>query len=127
MDTARTRRDDAPMAHTVIDDYLADVDAVARRTLEQLRRDILSVVPDAEQVISYQLPGFRVPGGVVAGFGVFAKHLSYFPHSGSTLAVLGPNRAGYRGTKSSLHFAYDAPLPTDLVATLVTTRLAEVG
>lgn len=114
------------MARTVIDDYLAGVDPAARRTLEQLRRDILAVVPDAEQVISYQLPGFRVPGGVVAGFGVFAKHLSYLPHSGSTLAVLGPDRAGYGGTKSSLHFPYDAPLPADLVATLVTARLAEM-
>lgn len=115
------------MGRTVIDDYLDGVDPVPRATLEQVRRHILAVVPDAEQVISYQLPAFRVPGGVVAGFGVFSRHLSYLPHSGSTLAVLGPDRAGYAGTKSALHFAHDRPLPADLVATLVHARLAEIA
>lgn len=115
------------MGRTVIDDYLADVDPVARGTLERLRRDILAMVPDAEQVISYRLPAFRVVGGVVAGFGVFTRHLSYLPHSGSTLAVLGPDRGGFAGTKSSLHFAYDVALPADIVGTLVAARLLEIA
>jgi uncharacterized protein YdhG (YjbR/CyaY superfamily) len=115
------------VGRTVIDDYLDGVDPVARRTLDQLRRDILAVVPDAEEVISYKLPGFRVSGGVIAGFAAFARHLSYLPHSGNTLAVLGPDHAGYTCTKGSLHFAYDEPLPADLVARLVEARLVEIA
>jgi uncharacterized protein YdhG (YjbR/CyaY superfamily) len=33
-----------------------------RWTLEALRRTILEIVPDAEQVISYNVPAFRVDG-----------------------------------------------------------------
>lgn len=114
------------MAATDIDAYLADVPEPGRSTLEEVRRRILAVVPDAEQCISYQMPAFRVHGKVVAGFAAFAKHLSYLPHSGTTLPALADELAAYQRTKSSLHFGFDEPLPDDLVAQLVATRLAEI-
>jgi uncharacterized protein YdhG (YjbR/CyaY superfamily) len=110
-----------------IDTYLASVDEPDRRALEGVRRSILRVVPDAEQCISYGLPGFRLDGKVVAGFGAFAKHLSYFPHSGSVLDALGDVLDGYSRTKSALHFTADEPLSDDLVRRLVEAKLAELG
>ena len=77
------------MTAAEIDAYLADVDEPGRDTLEALRRSILAVVPDAEQCLSYGVPGFRVHGKVVAGFAAFTHHLSYFPHSGSVFDSLG--------------------------------------
>ena len=115
------------MASDEIDAYLAEIDEPARSTLEEVRRRILAVVPDAEQCISYQMPAFRVHGKVVAGFAVFAKHLSYLPHSGDTLPALADELSGYERTKSSLHFAFDEPLPAALVRRLVEARLAEVA
>lgn len=117
-----------------IDAYLNDIAEPGRSTLEEVRRRILAVIPDAEQCISYQMPAFRVPapgrgkgkGKVVAGFAAFAKHLSYLPHSGTILPALADELAGYERTKSSLHFAFDEPLPAPLVTTLVRARLAEI-
>lgn len=120
------------MAADEIDTYLADVPEPGRSTLEEVRRRILAVVPDADQCISYQMPAFRTPpagkrkGKVVAGFAAFANHLSYLPHSGNVLPALAEELAGYSQTKSSLHFAFDEPLPADLIATLVRARLAEI-
>lgn len=110
-----------------IDDYLAGLDPVPRSTLEALRRSILAVVPDAEQCISYGMPGFRVGNTVVAGFAAFKNHLSYFPHSGSVLPALGDAVAGYGGSKGTLQFAPDQPLPDDLVRLLVETKLRLAG
>src|SRR5207253_3175847 len=90
-----------------IDDYLAALDEPKRSTLEALRTSILDVVPDAEQCISYGMPAFKVRGKVVAGFAAFKHHLSYLPHSGTVLAALGADVAGYEQTKGSLHFAID--------------------
>ena len=73
------------MSLAEIDAYLAGLDEPKRSTLEQLRRDILAVVPEAEQCISYNLPAFRVDGKVIAGFAAFTHHLSYLPHSSSGL------------------------------------------
>ena len=115
------------MSAAEIDDYLAGLDEPKRGTLQQLRRDILAVIPDAEQGISYGLPAFRVQGKVVAGFAAFSRHLSYLPHSGSVLPALATQLEGYQRTTGSLHFPVDVPLPADLVRALVTTKLAQVN
>jgi uncharacterized protein YdhG (YjbR/CyaY superfamily) len=116
-----------PVTTTEIDAYLAALSDPDRRALDELRAMILEVVPDAEQCISYGLPGFRVRGKVVAGFGAFAQHLSYFPHSGSVFDALGGALDGYERTKSSLHFTADEPLTAALVRRLVETKLHELG
>ena len=114
------------MAPREIDSYLATLDEPKRTTLEELRRSILAVIPDAVQCISYGMPAFKVRGKTVAGFAAFKNHLSYLPHSGSVLEKLGEDLASYQGTKGSLHFAIDVPLPRGLVNKLVQTRMREL-
>ena len=92
-----------------------------------MRRTILEVVPDAEQVISYRVPAFRVRGHTVAGFAAFKNHLSYLPFSGSVLSQLADELDGYAMTTSSLHFPVDRPLPKALVKKLIAVRLAQVS
>lgn len=115
------------MAVANIDTYLADLDEPKRTTLQQLREDILEIVPNAEECISYGMPAFKVGGKTVAGFAAFKNHLSYLPHSGSVLPALAADIATYDRTQGSLHFAVDQPLPKDLVTKLVTTRLRQLG
>jgi uncharacterized protein YdhG (YjbR/CyaY superfamily) len=111
---------------TTIDDYLATVNEERRTALESLRATIRSIIPEAEECISYSIPAFRLHGVVVAGFSPTAKGCSYFPFSGSTLKTLTRHLGGYEQTKSSLHFSPDRPLPTTLVRKLIEARIAEI-
>ena len=115
------------MAGSDIDRYLTGLDEPKRSTLEQLRRDVLAVLPDAQECLSYGVPGFKVKGKTIAGFAAFKNHLSYLPHSGSVLPALADELAEYKGTRSSLHFAVDQPLPSGLVRTLIVARMRELG
>ncbi len=110
-----------------IDSYLRGLDEPERSTLEEIRRCILTAAPDAQECISYGMPAFNVGGKTVAGFAAFKNHLSYLPHSGSVIATLGADLAGYQSTKGSLHFSVDKPLPPDLVTKLVAARMHELG
>ena len=65
-------------------------------------------------------------GGVVID-GDVKNHLSYLPHSGSVLAELGDDVAGYETSKGSLTFPIDKPLPKRLVKKLVAARMRELG
>jgi uncharacterized protein YdhG (YjbR/CyaY superfamily) len=109
-----------------IDEYLAGLDEQKRTTLQELRRTILGIVPNAEECISYGMPAFRVDGQVVAGFAAFKNHLSYLPHSGSVLGELSDDLAGYESTPGSLHFPIDRPLSTRLVRKLIAARRKEL-
>ena len=114
------------MSAAEVDEYLRGVDEPKRSTLQALRRTILEIVPDAEQVISYRVPAFRVGGKTVAGFAAFKDHLSYLPFSGSVLRQLANELTGYTMTKSSLHFPVDRPLPESVVRNLIAVRLGEL-
>jgi uncharacterized protein YdhG (YjbR/CyaY superfamily) len=113
------------MSIEAVDEYLQGLEEPKRGTLEALRRTILEVIPDAEQVISYRVPAFRVGGKTVAGFAAFKDHLSYLPFSGSVLGKLANELEGYEMTKSALHFPIDRPLPKSLVSRLIAMRLEE--
>jgi len=108
-----------------IDDYLAKVAEPKRATLKKLRQTIHDIVPDAEEVISYGMPAFRMNGIVIAGFAAFKNHLAYLPHSGSVLAELRDDLPGYASTKGSLHFPIDKPLSKALVKKLIAARLRQ--
>src|SRR3954469_2204648 len=108
-----------------IDAYLTTVSADRRTALEKLRKTILSILPDAEECISYSMPAFRHHGHVVAGFLATSKGCSYFPFSGTTLATLADELRTYEQTKSALHFAPERPLPKALVKKLLKARVAE--
>jgi uncharacterized protein YdhG (YjbR/CyaY superfamily) len=108
-----------------IDEYLDKLRADQRKLLRDLRANIHSVVPNAEECISYQMPAFRVNGVVVAGFRATARGCSYYPFSGSTLRSLSGDLGNYSQTKSALHFSSDKPLPISLVRKLLKARVAE--
>jgi len=112
---------------TVIDEYLAQVSEPARGTFETVRAHIHGLVPDLEECISYGIPAFRSPRGIVAGIAVNKKFCSYYPFSGSVLDKVAHMTAGFSCTKSALHFAFDEPLSRKIVEALLDVRLAELA
>jgi uncharacterized protein YdhG (YjbR/CyaY superfamily) len=110
---------------TTIDEYLATVTGERRAALDKLRKTILTIVPRAEECISYRMPAFRLDGKVVAGFAATAKGCSYYPFSGRTLQTLAAELGSYSQTKGALHFEVSRPLPATLVRKLIKARIAE--
>jgi uncharacterized protein YdhG (YjbR/CyaY superfamily) len=115
------------MTTSDIDDYLAALEEPKRSTLEEVRRRILEVVPQAEQCLSYSVPAFKVDGKTVAGLAAFKNHLSYLPHSGSVLSSLGDDISGYEQTKGALHFPIDQPLARPLIKRLIDAKTRELA
>jgi uncharacterized protein YdhG (YjbR/CyaY superfamily) len=113
------------MSAADIDEYLERLEEPKRSTLIHLRRDILAVIPDAEECISYTVPGFRVTGKMIAGFAAFKNHLSYLPHSGQVFPELAEELAGYEMSKGALRFHVDKPLRGELVEKLIAVRLRQ--
>ncbi|MGV3615213.1 MAG: iron chaperone [Fimbriimonas sp.] len=107
-----------------VDDYLASVTPEAREALQALRGIIRSVVPDAEEVISYGVPTFRHGGGLVA-FGAAKRHCGFYVMS---LAVMETHRSdleGFETAKATVRFTPSQPLPEALVQKIVLARVAE--
>jgi uncharacterized protein YdhG (YjbR/CyaY superfamily) len=112
---------------TVIDDYLKTVSAEQGKLLEDLRKEMRRLLPDAEEAISYGLPCFKVDGKVVGGFAANKNFCSYYPFAGSTLGLLKKDLAEYSQTLSALHFTAEKPLTKKLIKLLVDTKLQQIA
>ena len=110
-----------------VDAYLASVAEPHRSTLQALRASIREVLPGAEEVISYGMPGFRLKGKMIAGFAAFKNHVAYMPHSGSVFSELSAELKGYKWTPGSLHLPIDKPPPKALVRKLIGVRRRQAG
>lgn len=97
-----------------------------RSTLRDLRATLRTLLPDADEGMSYGMPAFLVDGRPVAGYAWSRRHCSYHPHSGSVLPAMADLLEGQDWSKGTLRFPVDAPPPRDLVAALVERRLAEL-
>ena len=110
---------------TTFDECLAAVSADQRAALEKLRKTIKAILPKAEEGVSYGMAAFFLDGRPVAGLAAGAKHCSYFPMSGSTVATLKDALEGYDTSKGTIRFPPDKPLPATLVRKLLKARIAE--
>jgi len=107
-----------------VDRYLARLGAADRRALASLRAAIREVAPDAEERISYGIPTFRDHGNLVH-YAAFRTHLSFFAGGGRVRQAFARELRRWAGTKSSVHFSSDHPIPGTLIRRIVRWRLRE--
>ena len=110
-----------------VEAYLAAVPEPARSALQDLRATIRAAVPDAEEAISYQMPGIRAGGRFVVWYAAFKDHCSLFPGTDRMARELGDEIAPYMAGKGTLHFTIEKPLPAKLVRKIVESRLADLA
>lgn len=110
-----------------VEAYLAALPPEGRATLEVVRQRVRTLVPDAEEVISYGIPTFDVGGRHLLSYAAFKQHCSLFPHDSEVIAALGAESAGYPLSKGTIRFPIGEPLPEALIGKIVRARLAKIG
>ncbi|MEZ5925181.1 MAG: DUF1801 domain-containing protein [Hyphomicrobiaceae bacterium] len=113
-----------PVALT-IDAYLAAQPDRVRVVLERLRTIIRSVLPDAEEAISYQIPVFKIDGRAVIYLAGWTAHVALYPATGRVATELADEIAPYKASKGTLRFPLDKPVPARLVSKIVKLRAEE--
>jgi uncharacterized protein YdhG (YjbR/CyaY superfamily) len=106
-----------------IDEYIAMFPRDVQAILEELRQTIRDSAPDAEEVISYQMPAFRL-NGILVFFAAFKSHIGFYPTS-SGVSAFRKELYSYEVSKGTIRFPIDEPLPFDLIKKIVRDRVKE--
>ncbi len=112
---------DIPAPKT-IDEYLSFLSEKEQDALCHIWEIVKTIVPDAEEVISYQIPIFK-HYGMLVGFGAFQKHLSFYVMSITLLEEFKKDLKGFKYSGGTVQFSAEKPLPTDLIEKIVRKRV----
>jgi uncharacterized protein YdhG (YjbR/CyaY superfamily) len=94
--------------------------------LQRVRRIIRSVLPGAEETISYQIPTYDLHGQHLVHFASWKRHWSSYPVTGVVLSAFGSELAAYEVSKGTVRFPLAEAVPARLVERIV-RRLAEAA
>ena len=109
--------------YKTIDEYIKMFPADIQIILEQIRQIIRKAAPEAEEVISYQMPAFK-QNGILVYFAAHKNHIGFYPTS-SGIEAFKKELSCYKGSKGAVQFPLDEPIPFDLVEKIVTFRVKE--
>lgn len=108
---------------TDIDSYISQFPDAVMTALQKVRETISNAAPDAEEVISYQMPAFR-QHGILVYFAAWKNHIGLYPPISGDKAIE-KAIARYAGPKGNLQFPLDEPMPLKLIERIVKLRVKQ--
>lgn len=111
-------------SYTTVEEYLKNVPADKLAALEKLRKTIRSVVPKAEEYISYGMPTFKYHGPLCS-YAAFKEHCSLFPWNSTLIKKHAEELKDFKTAKGTIQFRVEKPLPVSLIKKLIKERAKE--
>jgi len=106
-----------------IDEYIAQYPQDVQIIMNKLRAVIKETAPEAQERISYGMPGFYLHGMLV-WFGGHKNHIGFYP-TGEGVEAFQNQLAGYKMSKGAVQFPLDQPIPYELIRKIVKHRMEE--
>src|SRR5262245_37418223 len=98
-----------------VDKYIAAQPRGVQVALQRVRSIIRKAVPGAVEIISYQMPAYKVPEGPFLCVGGWKEHYSLYPASDALVAAFKGALTPYRVSKGTLRFPLSEPVPGKLI------------
>ncbi len=110
-----------------VDEYIASQPPEVQPVLERVRSAIRKALPKADEVISYQIPAYKLDGRTIIYFAGWKQHYSLYPVGARAINVFKKELAPYEvNNKGTARFPLDAAVPTKLIAAIAKFRAKEV-
>ena len=110
-----------------VDEYIASQPAAVQGILGRVRNSIREALPGAEEVISYQIPAYKLRGGRVLFFAGWKQHYSLYPAGERLVAAFRDELASYEVNKGTIRFPLSQPVPVKLIGRIAKFRAKEVA
>ena len=110
-----------------VSEYIASQPEAVQSVLERVRRAIRKAVPGAEEVISYQIPTYKLHGGPVLYFAGWKRHYSLYPATARVVAAFKDELASYEVKRATIRLPLSEPVPVKLIERIARFRAKEVA
>lgn len=108
--------------------YIAATPEEFQPMLFKLHSQLRKVLPDAKEIIAYDMPGFGFGKSIIAGYAAFSKQCGLYVSKGAITAHAGDiSAAGLKASKTGVTFSVRKPIPDELVRKLAIASREELG
>jgi len=105
-----------------VDEYIAAQPEDVQAILERVRGAIRRAVPGAQEMISYQIPTYKLHGDRVLYFAGWKQHYSLYPASDDLVDAFKHDLAPYKIDKGTIRFPLSQPVPVKLIERIAKFR-----
>lgn len=112
---------------TSVDDYIDAQPDEAQFILNRVRSVIRKALPKAEEMISYQIPAYKLNGERVLFFAAWKKHYSLYPAGERLVSAFKNDLAPYEISKGTIRFQLPEPVPAKLIERIARFRAKETS
>jgi uncharacterized protein YdhG (YjbR/CyaY superfamily) len=116
----------AKAAFRSVEEYIASQPEAVRGLLERVRSTIRKALPEAGEVISYQIPAYKLHSNAVIYFAGWKQHYSLYPASKRLLEEFRDDLAPYEINKATIRFPLSEPVPVKLIGRIAKFRAQEM-
>jgi uncharacterized protein YdhG (YjbR/CyaY superfamily) len=109
-----------------VDEYIISQPEAVRGVLKRVRSIIRKAVPGADEVISYQIPAYKLHGRPVLYFAGWKEHFSLYPSTDRLVAAFKDDLGTYEISKGTIRFPLSEPVPVKLIEGIAKFRAKEV-
>ena len=113
----------AKIVPETVDQYIAAFPTDVKKRMQQLRKTIKAAAPKADEMISYQMPGYKYFGMLVY-FAAYKNHIGFYPGAGGVLEFY-KKLSLFKSAKGSVQFPHDRPIPYDVISKIVKFRVKQ--
>jgi uncharacterized protein YdhG (YjbR/CyaY superfamily) len=109
---------------TTVSEYIKSFPKSTQVILNQLRIVIKEVAPQAEELISYGMPAYKLNKKPLVYFAGYANHIGFYATPNGH-AKFAKELSIYKQGKGSVQFPIDEPMPLGLIKKIVAFRVKE--
>jgi uncharacterized protein YdhG (YjbR/CyaY superfamily) len=112
-----------PTKFKTVDEYFSTFPASTQTILKTMRKTVKEAAPDAEELISYNMPAYKL-NGILVYYAAYKNHIGFYPTS-LGIKAFQKELSSYVWAKGSVQFPIDEPLPLTLISKIVKSRVKD--
>jgi len=106
-----------------VEEYIAGFPEETQKLLQWIRTIIRNAAPEAEEMISYQMPAYKY-NGMLVYFAGYPQHIGFYP-TPSGIEEFKQDLSNFKTSKGAVQFPLNIPLPKELIKRIVKFRIKE--
>ena len=107
-----------------VDEYFSSYTKDVRNLLGNIREAIKQSAPNAEEIISYNMPAFKFHG-ILVYYAAHKEHIGFYPGNKIVNEVFKKELKNYETSKGTIKFPFGQKIPTGLIKKIIKFRAKE--